>query len=289
MSRFFEQIQSAVNYVKSRQNADGGFCFYRYEDWGMSESNVPDTFYALAVLSFAGQSVSNMNMTAGFLRSHEPTDGCYPSITIGWCFLNAMRLLKEPLVVSPKIWLENMIRALKDSLVHNRQMEWSGALKDLGRFLELCQGYGVVCPVSLQTALRQAILNLKWASGGYGWPGANLLDTYSVVRIYSLLHWGLPRFILEYARSCEDENLGFTLTPNASNATLAVLRAGIDIVHFFNERPRYEQVLLRYMLTCQTGKGGFARVPGALADLENTYIAFECLRALEQLQPIGSA
>lgn len=289
MSRFFEQIEAAVHYVESRQNADGGFCFYRYEDWGMSESNVPDTFYALAVLSLAGHFVPNRDMTVDFLRSRAPTDGCFPSITIGWCFLNAMRLLKEPLTVSPKAWLENLMQGLQDSLVHNRQMEWSGALRDLARLLELCQGYGVVCPVSMQMGLRQAILSLKGVYGGYGWPGANLLDTNSVVRIYSLLHWELHRSTLEYARSCEDENLGFTLAPNASNATLSVLMAGIDTVHSFNERPRYEQILLRYVLTCQTGKGGFARVPGALADLENTYIAFKCLHALGQLQPIGSA
>ncbi|MEZ0328289.1 MAG: hypothetical protein ABWK15_01755 [Dissulfuribacterales bacterium] len=45
MSHLLQQIQAAVKYVESRQNADGGFCFYRYEDWGISESNIPDTFY----------------------------------------------------------------------------------------------------------------------------------------------------------------------------------------------------------------------------------------------------
>lgn len=283
MSRFFEQIQSAVNYVKSRQNADGGFCFYRYEDWGMSESNVPDTFYALAVLSIAGHFVPNRDRIVDFLRSREPADGCFPSITIGWCFLNAMRLLKEPLVVSPKVWLENLTRGLMDALVHNEQMEWSGALRDIGRLLELCQVHGVVWPVSMQMTLRQAILSLRGASGGYGWPGANLVDTGSVVRIYSLFHWELQRSTLEYARSCENENLGFTLAPNASNATISVLKAGLDTVHFFQERSRYESSLLEYLLTCQTGKGGFAPVPLALADLENTYLAFECLMALGQI------
>ncbi|MDD3553113.1 MAG: prenyltransferase/squalene oxidase repeat-containing protein [Deltaproteobacteria bacterium] len=289
MSGFLEQIESAVHYVESRQNADGGFCFYRYEDWGMSESNVPDTFYAVATLSIVGHSIPKKESVVQFLRSCEPADGCFPSITIGWSFLNAMRLLKAPLAVAPNIWLEELMHGLEVSLLNSSKMEWSGALRDMCRLLELCQVYGVVCPVRMQTGLRRAVLMLKGASGGYGWPGANLLDTGSVVRIYSLLHWGLQRSALEYARSCEDENLGFTLAPNASNATLAVLLAGIDTVHFFNERPRYETVLLRYLLTCQTGKGGFAPVPGALADLENTYIAFECLRALGRLQPIGSA
>lgn len=288
MSGFLEQIQGAVNYVKSRQNADGGFCFYRYEDWGMSESNVPDTFYAVATLSIVGHSIPKKELVVQFLRSCEPVNGCFSSITIGWYFLNAMRLLKAPLAVSPRAWLEDSMRGIETALMNSRQMEWSGALRDIGRLLKLCQIYGVVCPVRMQMKLRQAVSGLKGRSGGYGWPGENLLDTSAVARIYSLLHWELQRSALEYARSCEDENLGFTLALNASNATLEVLKAGIDTVHAFDERPRYEAALLRYVLTCQTGKGGFARVPGALADLENTYIAFECLRALGQLQPLGS-
>lgn len=235
---------------------------------------------AVAALSLAGHTIPNRDLVSRFLHALAPSDGCFPSITSGWCFLNAMRLLNEPLDISPRAWLYDEMRGLEDALTHGRQMEWSGALKDMGRLLELCNLYGVDCNLN---GLRQVVLNLQWPSGGYGWPGANLLDTEAIVRIYALLHWKLQRSMLKYAHMCENENLGFTLAPEASNATLAVLRAGLHIVHFFGERLRYERVLLRYILTCQTGKGGFARVPGALADMENTYIAFECLRYLGQL------
>lgn len=280
MSDLLQQIQSAVKYVESRQNADGGFCFYRYEDWGMSESNVPDTFYALSVLSFAGRQVPNREKVVGFLQSHGPFDGIFPSITIGWNFLNAMEQLGEPLAVSPTAWLKDMLMGLEDTLLQGRQMEWSGLLRDTVRLLKLAQNHGVSCPIKTQKLLREVVSGLRWPSGGYGWPGANLLDTCEVVRLYQLMTWKLPHAALEYARSCEDENLGFTLTPGASNAVISVLEAGIDIVRIFNERSRYEGALLHYLLACQTGKGGFARVPGALADLENTYIAFKLLNAL---------
>lgn len=280
MSYFLHQIQSAIEYVKSRQNEDGGFCFYRYEDWGISESNIPDTFYAIAVFSFVDHPVPNKESVVSFLRSHGPSDGMFPSITIGWCFLNAMQKLGEPLAVSPLEWLQLMFVGMENALSQRRQIEWSGMLRDMARLLELAQVHGSPCPKNIHKLLREAIFGLKWPFGGYGWPGASLLDTCEVVRIHKLMQWELPHGALEYTRRCESDRFGFTLTPDGSNATLSVQEAGCDIKNQFNERPLYALTLLHYLLTCQTGKGGFARVPGALADLENTYLAFKTLKSL---------
>jgi len=280
MSKYTAQLQATLQYLNGRQNADGGFCFYRYEEWGMSESNVPDTFYALSSLSILGTDIPHRQKVVSFLRACEPPDGLFPSITIAWAFLSALRLLKEKPLISPKRWLQEAIATIEDSLLNIQERQWSGTLVDLTRLLSLCRSYNVACTKNIQSKLKQAISQLKCREGGYGWPGANLLDTWQVLHLHELLHWRPQPSVLQYVRACEHENLGFTLTPQASNATLSVLLAGIYATRLFQKEPLYRDAIERYVMACQTGRGGFAPVPGALADLENTCLALRCLKAL---------
>lgn len=59
--RLFD-VEALARYFQSRQNSDGGFCFY-----GLDESNLSDTCYAVLSLQIIGRKPDNPRV-AGFLR-----------------------------------------------------------------------------------------------------------------------------------------------------------------------------------------------------------------------------
>lgn len=120
--------------------------------------------------------------------------------------------------------------------------------------------------------------------GGYGKAVENLLDTYSAAIIIDCLTLDQPAGILEFTKLCSDEVFGFRLTPSGSANSLATIHAGIGLFRLCGAvMPKEKtEVIRRYIASCQTGSSGFGRSLGAIATLEDTWLALDALQNLPE-------
>lgn len=80
-------VDALASYLLKRRNPDGGFCFY-----GLDESSLNDTFYAVMVLDLLGQLPTD-DRTVEYVRSFQSDDGGFISVYSAWCTLMALKAL----------------------------------------------------------------------------------------------------------------------------------------------------------------------------------------------------
>ncbi len=71
----------------------------------MEEPNAPDTLAALESLHLLGIGPPEPARTVRYLQSLQHGDGGYPSFTIGWAAISALRALSSRPERSPDRWL----------------------------------------------------------------------------------------------------------------------------------------------------------------------------------------
>jgi hypothetical protein len=69
-------VHQLVGYAASTRNDDRGYCFYR-----LKESNAPDTFYAVYVLTALNRPVPEPEQTIEFLKQRQGSNGSFKSPT----------------------------------------------------------------------------------------------------------------------------------------------------------------------------------------------------------------
>ena len=68
-SRLDAALERATDYIRTRQCADGGFCYYRYAD--LEEPNLHDTYYAVAACRLLRTGVPRPDRIVRYLRSMQ--------------------------------------------------------------------------------------------------------------------------------------------------------------------------------------------------------------------------
>jgi hypothetical protein len=274
-------VDACYRYILGRQTVDGGFCFYVYHDWGVEEPNAPDTHAAVASLGLLGRPVPRRAAVVDWLKARQDPRGGYPTLIIGHATLTALRFLGEAPLRDPSRFFGEIagIYGLTDAAGR----EPAGWLHNALRCVELWRDHGLPLGARVRTRVGAALRRLRQEDGGYGAPGASLPDTGAAVALAAALGLPTDRAAFAYVRQCEAPPYGFNITPSASSSGLESHHAALMVLCHFGTGPREPALIRDYVASCQTQRGGFGRVPGAVPRLDDS------LRALEVLSMLGQA
>jgi hypothetical protein len=106
------------------------------------------------------------------------------------------------------------------------------------------------------------------------------LTTQAACAVLHLCGHDIPARTAEYVESLAVLGFGFRLTANSLSPNLETTCAGIQCGVWMHRAVTHARDAQRFILACQDGRGGFARAPGALADLACTHLAIEGLGLL---------
>lgn len=262
----------AAEYMLGRQCPDGGFCFYRTKD--INESNLADTYHALSVLRLLGREVPRREQVLSFLHGfpgRSQPDDLY--------HLTGAAMLAHAEAPVLSAYREPSMALTLALPPHRQSIEVSAWLSHARTVVLLKRRLGVLTHSQGLCAIIVSLMH----DGGFG-PGPNLLHTLSAIEILvahdvPLAMPGLASFIdkLQYP-SCS-----FTMTRTSRMERLELVAAGVACCRALKTPVRYATEALRFILACQTQRGGFAAAPDALPDIVLTHQAVATLLALNAL------
>jgi hypothetical protein len=274
---------ACYEYIVGRQTLDAGFCFYSYHDWGVEEPNAPDTYAAVASLGLLDRPVPRRAAVADWLKAEQDPDGGFRTLTIAHATLKALRLLGEAPLRDPSPFLEEIARTY--GLTDPTGREPSGWLSNALRCVELWRDHGLALTEPIRARVAAALERLRGKNGGYGKPGTSLADTANAVALAEALGLPVDPGALAYTRRCEGAPYGFNITPRAVSSGLETHHAGLQVLRRFGAAPRDPALVRQYVAGCQTSRGGFGRVPGAVPRLDDTLRALQILCVLADVRP----
>lgn len=265
-SRVEAACSRAAEYLLSRQSAGGGFCFYRSEH--VDEPNLSDTFHALAALRLLGCEVPMRDQQLAFIRRVAPTKQPADLLHLA----DIARLLNPTDAVYDAT--RRHVRALivspappRDSAASSSWLTRTRVIAILQRRFDAFADAGSV---------RSSVESLM-QDGGFG-AGPNLVDTWKAVEILAACGGPLRLpGLLEFVDRLQVAALGFTMTTTSLMGRLEIVAAGVSCSRTLGLPLRYADDALRFVLACQTDRGGFADAPGALPDVGLTYQALATL------------
>ncbi|CAM5547676.1 dynamin family protein [Rhodanobacter lindaniclasticus] len=120
--------------------------------------------------------------------------------------------------------------------------------------------------------LALALLRGEHEGGGYGIP-PNLLDTEAAIAVLMLCGHAPPPRTGDFVNRMAVAGFGFRLTAGSLSPNLETVCAGIRSCCRLGMPIPHARDAMAYVLSCQTGNGGFARASGALPDITLTHLA----------------
>lgn len=265
----------ASRYVIGRQCRNGGFCFYRNEH--LEESNLSDTWHALASLKLLGTAIPGTQELDAWLEGIDP-GGLHPEALHDWVF--SRQMLRADWQPDPQTC--RRIAAM-ELLPSQREGGVSYSLPALLRIVRLKSGFS--------TLERPADL-LAWLNrhhhGGYG-DKPNLQETAQALEL--LAAFGTPdqsAATRAFVDSLQSPIMGFNNTPDSRYCRLDILLAGVRCCSLLNLPILHAEVIAKTVFSAQREDGAFADVPGALPNLETHYSALRLLDLLQRLHRPGS-
>lgn len=271
------RLASACNlaelYLVTRQTPNGGFCSYRSQY--VEDENLADTACAIHAFTLLGCPVPEpervLQFLSGFADCRQPVH--LLNLIDTW-----QRLRPDDSVGAQ---VSSHIEGLALTPLPAPDVQQTGWLARTRTVAYLKQWAG-----DNQTVARAGELVRSLAYHGAFGATPNLWDTWLALDILSLSE--SVRVFDEQSRSFVDTlqclPAGFTLTPRSRVATLGTVFAGFNCCRLLDMPVRYPEHALRFVLGCQTQRGGFAPSPGALADVEMTDRALSVL-----LSPLSHA
>jgi hypothetical protein len=263
-------LADARSYVLSRESPSGGFCVYRSEL--LDEPNLFDTWHAVGTLGLLGVQVPCANACARFVAAQAVE----PQVHALYYRVRSLQALRHP---DPQA-IE--VRKVVDGLVEH--LPAPGTLpSQIGGPLQVLR-HTVWLKRHFQCERRQAeiveaLLCLEDAGGGFPVP-PDLFSTQAVCAVLRLGGHDIPPRTAEYVGSLAVPQFGFRLTANSLSPALETTCAGIQCCVWIHRAVTHARDARRFILACQDGRGGFARAPGALADLACTHLAIKGLGLL---------
>lgn len=263
--------ERALSYLCERQSASGGFCFYRWEH--VDEPNLSDTWHAVAVLrGLAKQVVPNADAHARFVQGLDLA----PRPVSLHDRVHALDLLDAD---DPK---DSSVRAIVASLPYRVPSIDQGpgitnGLEALRATLWLKRRFGITIHAD---AIVQGLRHLERDGGGFGEP-ANLTDTALAIAVLRLCGRGPSHRTAEFVMRLAVPSFGFRLTERTLSPNLETTCAGVVSCELVGVAIPYSAAATSFILSCQTGSGGFARAASALPSFELTHMAMESLKILK--------
>lgn len=275
------EVERCRQYILGRQSPQGGFCFYRYEPWGVEEPNASDTCAAVASLRLLGVDIPRRAELAAWPCNLQAADGGYPSLRIAEAALDALRLLDGEPKYDPR------------SLIQGRILRISQRVQREGRVRQwldsAARGARLLCALRLPAEPLRASVSSHLGPERRPWGDVataawSVIDTWCMLDLLLHLRLEAPSATLQYLRACEDGRRGINRVPHAITTSLKVQLAGLRAFGCLAATPRHKDAIAAFAARCQSTAGGFARVPGALPNLRDTCRALTVLSALRDLR-----
>jgi len=260
-------LQRAGDYLLEKQSPGGGFCFYR--GYYLEEPNLADTWHGIAALmGLLGVELAGRNEHADFVIRQVVE----PQPFALYYRLRSLLALKvaDPMQGEVVRAVASLRVGLPDPM---RPYPLGAALQRLRCILWLRKRLGM----EGETAeVAEAILAMANADGGYGMP-SNLPDTEAAVAILALCDAEPRQATGAFVQSMADPQFGFRLTAASRSPNLETVHAGVSSCHRLGLAIPHAAAATAFVLSCQTGSGGFARTADALPDIALTHMALTVL------------
>ncbi|MFN4343014.1 MAG: hypothetical protein ACK4FE_13445 [Azonexus sp.] len=265
-----------VRYLQARQSPGGGFCFYRSAY--LDEPNISDTYHAVRALHLLGAPPENSGQIAGFAKGFLESRHLLARSYAAW--------LLKCLAPSPPPgaqWLAEIARWPIPAPPGRSSPQLSAWLEQVRVAVRLKNAFAAGHDCS---HVGPSLRALEHSAGGFG-ICPNLWDTWLALDILRGCEPGgsdLPA-TRGFVERLQVPVTGFALTEGSRSGNLDALFAGLRCCRILGIPVRFSSAIRSLLGACQTGRGGFARAPGASPNIEYTYKAvwaFFCLVQYEQ-------
>ena len=259
--------KSIINYVVSRQNADGGYTFVEEND-----SNAQDTYYGLAVLKLLGQPYPHLDKTVEWL--HEFGLGSiYSYYYIG----ESLSMCGEELDNRFEKFVVSAISSKRHFGSVDVYFEVASEFRAAHMILELAD----LLKVNSGNDVAPWLLRYRNEDGGFGAHSrSNVNSTYYAAASLKLLRFDMKTLkpTVSFLRTCERPFGGFTVVPTSFVPYIEHTYYGVMALAALGENCRYPAPTVDFVRRCQNGNGGFARADIGISTFENTFQAVSILQ-----------
>jgi len=264
--------QRIKHYIVSRQNEDGGYTFCQG-----GESNMQDTYYALATLDCLEEKPPNLERTVKWLNDYGAN-----SLHARYYAVKALMLCGQPLdgELEDAVLLHRLLKRRIDA--SDVYAEASSEFEDVFMIVELARI--AKAKVDCEKTANW-LLSFENEDGGFGVNGhSNLNATFHAVS--ALANLGYPvkslKTTLAFARSCEKSIGGFTVTPLNYTPYMEHTYYGVFTLDLLGAKPRYKAETVNFVSNCQNSNGGFARSDLGISTFESTFQAVSIIHKLSR-------
>lgn len=265
-------------YVLGRQSPQGGFCFYRNEY--LDEPNLSDTWCATTIL-------------ADLLRTEIPRRSRHAEFVIGlpiqpqafalYHRVGALQCLGWADPWTDKVRMAVMALPVRAPARNPPRASLTVELARLGDTLCLKRHFQLEIAIH---DLAQALLRLEHADGGFGTP-PNLLDTAAALAALDFCGVAASPHTADFVQRMAVPGFGFRLAAGSFSPNLETACAGMSSCRLLGLPVPHADDAVSFILSCQSGSGGFARAADALPDLTLTHLALSTLAQHVARRPVS--
>ncbi|MEA5570880.1 prenyltransferase/squalene oxidase repeat-containing protein [Calothrix sp. UHCC 0171] len=288
-----QQIESAIAnaaaYLHSKQCANGGFCTDKMEY--LEEANASDTFFAIAAFQILGLEPPNRQQTCDYLHSllnqaqkHFDISprGSIPPAAFNYLYFPLYTLYRLGVTDSVNEWKQAIARFEMTLPEESNSTEMGITQQWLVRKIRTKKIWG---DLPEKQPILEFVLQLKH-KGGFGIK-PNLLETYWSLAVLQELDYDLRQLndTRRFIEQLQVKETGFTNTVDSLSTNIDIIYAGIFASNLLKMEIPDLKSAIQFVGMCQMEKGGFARAPVALPDIETTYRAVKILQ-LQQLSKL---
>jgi|AGTN01.3.fsa_nt_gi Uncharacterized protein conserved in archaea len=265
-------VEALARYFQTRQNPDGGFCYYSLDESGLS-----DTCYAVLCLRAIGRNPEN-DRVADYLRSRQFANGGFHNIYAAWFTLAGLMALGEHVDRDPS---EYILAMCKNHQVHEKGYIEAGSSFESTFYLA-----DTLCMLGLKNeckALGKKLIPYIKEDGSIGAANPGLASTYFGLAV--LQRAGIPcdntEKTVAWVRELVLPGGGFSKKPLTRLAFMDETYYGLQIFRLLGAQPPFVDETARFVAGCQNDNGGFRRaLASGISGFETSYYALESLKAL---------
>jgi hypothetical protein len=265
-------IEALSNYLLSRRNMDGGFCFY-----GLDESSLNDTFYAVLILDIINK-LPEDKKTVEYIASFQMKKLGFTSIYSAWMALKSLKILNE----SRLNGLDNLvIKLYKSHRIHERVYVESASVFEssyyLADMLSMIGRHGDC------GSIADAVLKYRLKDSNFGTIEPTMASTFYALSILHLAGRPMDEYkdAAKFLNACAVGSGGFSKKPDMGLAFMDEIYYAVLSLRLLGLRPALEKKTADFISGCQNENGGFRRaLASGISGFDTSYYAMEALRAL---------
>lgn len=265
-------MEALADYLLSRRNPDGGFCFY-----GLDESSLNDTFHAVQILDMIDRLPEDQK-TVEYVRSFQTKERGFSSI---YGILIALKALKT-MDASPTIDSEKqLLKLCRSHRIHDEVYIESASIFESSYYLA-----DMLAMVGLSSECKRiadTVVEYRLKDGNFGRIEPTLASTYYALAIFAMAGRSLDEYkdAMSFVNACAVSSGGFSKKPGTGLAFMDETYYAVMALQLLNKRPTFEKETIDFVSRCQNENGGFRRaLASGISGFETSYYAIESLHAL---------